>query len=397
MKRSVQLGAVLLAVLFLSSCQLAAFIIKLPKPVGDLSKAEVIEKYFKNRDDIDPVEGVWAWPENDYEIAILKNTSGLYPDYDYVGVVTSSKMLGWQRGETKILLKKTATSDIYTLRYFQFNKISHDSMFNLPFYDRNIAIVWVPWRDNLGKRIGDQRLTIVRTYRPGDAQGGGGGGGGTGTGTGFFITQDVIVTNHHVVAKAKKISISWNGQELPATVLTKDESNDLALLRVSFPTKDQNGNPAPPQVRPLPFGEVGLVKEGQKAYAIGFPVADEMGMSAKISEGIINSLCGMHDDPRLWQMSVPIQPGNSGSPLFNAKGQVIGIVTSTFNNEYLVLRTGVVPQNVNYAVKINYLKNLLTLAHVDGASPQPLSTKDLDAAQLMDLARGSVVLVKSNF
>ena len=109
----------------------------------------------------------------------------------------------------------------------------------------------------------------------------------------------------------------------------------------------------------MPVGSVRDVKEGTSVYTVGYPMPSELGSRAKISEGIVNSQTGIEDDIRMFQMSVPIQPGNSGGPLLNSQGQVVGVVTSTLNNRYFLVKKGVVPQNVNFAVKINYALPLI--------------------------------------
>lgn len=83
--------------------------------------------------------------------------------------------------------------------------------------------------------------------------------------------------------------------------------------------------------------------------------------SISVSEGLVNNTVGLQDDPRMFQVSVPIQPGSSGSPLFDSNGQVVGIITSTLNNKFLFATQGVAPQNVNFAIKTSYLRSMLAL------------------------------------
>ena len=90
-------------------------------------------------------------------------------------------------------------------------------------------------------------------------------------------------------------------------------------------------------------------------------MGDIMGSEPRASSGIINSLYGIQDDPRSFQISNPLQPGNSGGPLFNEKGEIIGIVVSSLSAKYLYENTGALPQNVNFALKSDYLINLISM------------------------------------
>ena len=98
---------------------------------------------------------------------------------------------------------------------------------------------------------------------------------------------------------------------------------------------------------------------GTKVFTIGFPYSGALGKKPKLTEGIINSVYGIGDDPRFYQISVPLHPGNSGGPLINMKGEVLGVVTSTLDAVKVFEWSGTLPQNVNYAIKIQYTKLLL--------------------------------------
>jgi S1-C subfamily serine protease len=93
------------------------------------------------------------------------------------------------------------------------------------------------------------------------------------------------------------------------------------------------------------------VKLGSSVATVGFPNTFLQGLSPKLSDGKIASLKGFRDDPNEFQISVPIQPGNSGGALFNDKGNVVGVVTSKLDQAVAVELTGMIAENVNYAVK----------------------------------------------
>ncbi len=182
---------------------------------------------------------------------------------------------------------------------------------------------------------------------------------GVATGTGFFITKTgVLVTNHHVVEGAGKISVIREGQRYAASVMQVDANNDLALLQVEG---------LRPQ--PLALGSASKLKRGDEILVLGYPLPDMQGDEQKATMGRVNALSGAQDDIRFIQMDAPVQPGNSGGPLLNAKGEVVGIVSAGLGVKALML-SGAIPQNVGYAVKIDYLRPLLQAAAIDSGLPQ---------------------------
>lgn len=98
---------------------------------------------------------------------------------------------------------------------------------------------------------------------------------------------------------------------------------------------------------------------GAHVFTIGFPHPDVLGTQAKLTDGLISASTGIGNDPRLFQISVPVQAGNSGGPLLNSNGEVVGIVSAKLNSLALLSATGDLPQNVNYAIKSAYLQSLL--------------------------------------
>ena len=174
------------------------------------------------------------------------------------------------------------------------------------------------------------------------------------TGTGFlFSSSDYVITSYHVVHGSKSISVRLNnGQKIDATVALKDTNNDIAILKLSqSPSSRQNI---------IVLGDSSSVKTGDRVFTYGFPLVDLLGdAEPRYSEGFINSLSGISNDPRLFQVSIPIQPGNSGGPVFNEKNELIGIATSSIDSDQTKKVFGTTPQNVNFAIKSSYIKSLL--------------------------------------
>lgn len=164
---------------------------------------------------------------------------------------------------------------------------------------------------------------------------------GTGqSGTGVFVTADgLILTAAHVIKGISSIQIQTSHGVKPGRVVKVDTKNDLALIRCEG------------KFQAAPVKAPRDVKLGQAVFTIGFPNVELQGVSPKMTRGEISSLAGLQDDPRQWQISVPVQPGNSGGPLFDEAGNVIGVIVAKLNAIKAAKFTGDLSQNVNYAVK----------------------------------------------
>jgi serine protease Do len=161
------------------------------------------------------------------------------------------------------------------------------------------------------------------------------------------------------VENAEKIEVIFAQKNITksASLKIRDIKNDIAILELKdFSFEEISSEPIP-----FTFADVSTVKVGQEVYTLGYPLGDIMGTKPRVSLGRINSLFGIQDDPRLYQISNPLQPGNSGGPLFNTKGELVGIVVSSLNAKYLYESAGIIPQNINFAIKSNYLQSLLFL------------------------------------
>ena len=196
-----------------------------------------------------------------------------------------------------------------------------------------------------------------------------------GSGTGFVVSPDGrILTAYHVVKDAKRIRVQFaDGTTSDAKVLKRDEQNDAALLETGvkwgFFVK---------------LAAARTARIGDKVFTIGFPVPFLLGREAKYSSGELSSLSGFEDNQSLIQMTASIQPGNSGGPLFSEDGRVIGIVTSSAAIPYFLRRTGTLPQNVNWAVKSDYVMPMFD---------SPTADPEFDTAN-KDLLTKSVCLIE---
>ena len=184
-------------------------------------------------------------------------------------------------------------------------------------------------------------------------------------GTSFLVAPDGwLVTNYHVIEDAKDITIVVDGEKRPASVQFGDKDNDVALLKASV------------SGRPIPFRQPGTnTVVAEDVMTLGYPLVSLQGQSLKASFGRVNALSGYGDDPRYFQIDVPIQPGNSGGPLINDQGELVGIVTSTLSQVATLRQAGILPQNVNYAVKAqNFQASIAKAPTVSGSTVSGFKT-----------------------
>jgi S1-C subfamily serine protease len=214
------------------------------------------------------------------------------------------------------------------------------------------------------------------------------------SGTGFSIGHGYFLTNNHVIAMMPNPMIYDQGEAHAVTVAMRDQANDIALLKLSNPAslKGRIG-----QAKGLQLGDASKVRQGDRVWTLGFPLSSMLGEKPILTEGSISSTYGMGEDPRLFQISVPIQPGNSGGPLLNERGEVIGLTVSTINAGRIFQVTGAIPQNINFAVKINYVWSLVAVLPQADQPPEPSPSSIpavLSLSSLVEVAKPHVVLIK---
>ena len=200
---------------------------------------------------------------------------------------------------------------------------------------------------------------------------------GASTGTGFFVTRDGhAVTNAHVVDGCSAIEVKTRDGVLPARLVSSDKTNDLALLKIDTEAK---------AIATLKPG----VRLGEPVAAFGFPLNTVLASAGNFTLGNVTALAGLGDDSRFVQISTPVQPGNSGGPLLDENGNVVGVVTAKLNALVTAVATGDVPQNVNFAIKASTLSIFLESSRVPLQAEireTRLSAPDLaDAANAMSL------------
>lgn len=174
-----------------------------------------------------------------------------------------------------------------------------------------------------------------------------------GFGSGIVVDdQGDVLTNSHVVKQCKSIAVAnSDAKSLPAKLVGVDPKNDLALVKIAYDAP--LGEPA--RFRPLDEP----AKLGESVGVIGYPLPGYLSTEPKVTFGQVNSVAGVNNDYTLLQISAPLQPGNSGGPVFDAYGQVIGVVVAEASLAVLA-SSGALPQNVNFAIRGEVAQIFLT-------------------------------------
>jgi S1-C subfamily serine protease len=204
------------------------------------------------------------------------------------------------------------------------------------------------------------------------------------TGSGFIIAADRVMTNEHVVNGCNRIILRtpegrWLAATPPARV---DAALDLAVLAVP-------GLPGPI----LPFRAGPPVRRGEGVVAYGFPLAGLLSSDPKLTRGEVNGLAGIADNRNQIQISAEVQPGNSGGPLLDMQGHIVGVVVSKLNAQRMAQRTGDIAQNVNFAVRSEAALQFLTRAQVTPRS-LPSQGAERSAADVGDMAHRSTMFIR---
>lgn len=211
---------------------------------------------------------------------------------------------------------------------------------------------------------------------------------GSRVGTAWPVGGRYVVTNQHVIGERDNaVVMRTDGVRIKARVVFRDRENDLALMAVESPDK------LPPSLSVA----AGLASLGERVFTVGYPHVDLMGVEPKLTQGIVNATTGLRDDPRFYQISVAVQKGNSGGPLLNMRGEVVGVVTAKLNAFALMAVKGELLQDVSFAIKGDRLRGFLTRALRTPNPPADIQPRDgADLGELAGVVRDSVLLLVSD-
>ncbi len=348
-------------------------------------------KDYWNEHKLVPIEGVYSflstsnttyWGSVRHRIAVKKDGE----QYQIIYLHGSNESI-WKEGEIKAIFSPTTSKGVYRVdSWYMDNKTLLANELYIEYNDRKITIYdassyvethfmkLFPAYD-----IDESDVTALYPQTPPAASKD------TvvmkGSGSGFFVGNNVLATNYHVVKEAKRLEVVVNTGEnvskYSAKTLCVDKINDIALVQIDDPKFSP--------LLQIPYMLMSDAKQvGSDIYTMGYPLSDVMGAEIKITDGIISSKTGYQGDVATYQISAPIQPGNSGGPLFSKEGQLIGITSSGI----------LAADNVGYAIKSIYLKNLIDSAPIEIKNIFQDKTKEANLTEQIKLFTPFVVMLQ---
>ncbi len=311
------------------------------------------------------------YPDRKHKIAILKSENNRSFNVMYLDGASNSD--DWQDGE--YLGEIFPSKDKYLYRkvnWSQFDKkirpafitFETDESFALNFERSKERSLYV-------KRTIKQILAAQNPTEPIDA-----------AGSGIAISKKgYIITNYHVIKGAQKIEVELQPEKIPVTynarIISQDPKTDIAILKID----DIRFNELPN----LPYSfQAAMVDVGEEVFTLGYPLTATMGSEIKLTDGIISSRTGYQGDNNTYQISVPVQPGNSGGPLFDKNGQLVGIIKAKHANA----------ENAGYAVKARSTLDLIRLSAEPIDLPSQNSLKGLSLTEQVKILSNFVFYIK---
>lgn len=335
-----------------------------------------------------PVEGIWQSTDG-FKYGIICSNNYSSTKSFTMEVLSSSLPKVVRVGENKGTISEGSTNGIYSLAY--------NMKEFLEYYNGRVEIDRT-WTDNLilvqespilmtFQRLDGKTISLYKLYpkdEPTSSNNNPTVSTGKSSGTGFFVSSNgYIITNNHVVEGARNIKVTKvNGdsyKKYNAKVEVSDKQNDLAIIKITDPSFSPIGS--------LPYTfKFMAANVGEDCFVLGYPLVSTMGTDIKLTNGVISSRTGFNGSVSEYQMSAPVQPGNSGGPLFDKNGNIIGVVCAK--------HTGA--ENAGYAVKASYIRNLVELLPQNINFPQTNQLAGKTLPKQVELASKAVCLIIVN-
>ncbi len=191
-----------------------------------------------------------------------------------------------------------------------------------------------------------------------------------GSGTGFFINRSGhIVSNNHVIDSCNAVKLHYKGKVTPVTILATDRSNDLSLMKVD--TK-------PDDVFPVAINDANLLDD---IFVAGFPFGKTVSSSVKVTKGVVSALTGIANNYSNIQIDAALQPGNSGGPIINKEGNVVGVAVAKLDYKIILKNYDTIPEGTNFGIKSSTVQQFIKANNVKSMQPnkREMSTKDIGA------------------
>ena len=221
------------------------------------------------------------------------------------------------------------------------------------------------------------------------------------SGSGFFVSKlGHVITNAHVVKGCNKVTVGDSAnKQVPAEVINTDGSNDLALLKLS--TLEMASAESKSLIQKLsivvvPLASKGLlrsedVKLGEKVLVAGFPFGDFFSNTIKVTTGIVSATRGAGDDSGQFQLDAAVQPGNSGGPIYDSDGNIVGVVISQLDKLKVAKAIGSLPENVNFGIKASTVRQFMISSGLPSRKAE--RTEEKSTQQLAEIAQNQALMV----
>ena len=341
--------------------------IQINNPYPNVPNIGLNETQIKQRIDSqnDGIVGIYeGFSDNKYKLACIKDGD----EYKLIYMGSHEPLNQWHFGDVKAILRTSATPGFFKVNWYMANKTINPDVYAM-FEGGSMKIVIDEEEDGYLKMYPTSNFT----NNPSALQ--------EWSGTGYAIAPGYIVTNNHVVGEAKTITIKGVKGDMnigySAEVVATDKVNDIAIVKVN----DVNFNG---------FGQVPYAVQqrmadvGEDVFVLGYPLTQALGNEIKLTNGIVSSRTGYQGDIATYQISAPVQPGNSGGPMFDSKGNVIGIVVAGVPGA----------DNVGYAIKTSYLKILIESAGINIKFPANNTISTLSLAEKVKKLKNFVYYIE---
>ena len=223
----------------------------------------------------------------------------------------------------------------------------------------------------------------------------------SGTGSGFFVSKmGHVITNAHVVRGCKRITIGDNAnKQVPAEVINTDKSNDLALLKLSsleMASAESKSLIQKLSIVVVPLASKGLLRSddvrlGEKVLVAGYPYGDIFSNTIKVTGGLVSATRGAGDDTGQFQLDAAVQPGNSGGPIYDSSGNIVGVVVAQLDKLKMAKAIGSLPENVNFGIKASTVRQFLMSSGLPSKKAE--QTEEKSTEQLAEIAQNQALMV----
>ncbi len=316
--------------------------LKLPKAKMTRYRETSLNNHLANS--TDPIEGKFEKKlgahanKSPYRIGVIKNKAGSY-DVIYISGATNYK--DWEEGELMAQIDPKGNNPYHTASWRLPNKVlNHDAFVSL---NKNKMLI-LSFKGNDHTYEYFKILNTEESVKDLISS----------SGTAFAISRSgYLLTSYHLVKGASQFEAELNGNRYNAVVVKEDPINDLAIVKIEDVAF--NGLEEIPYVLKSETSEV-----GESVFTLGYPMRSTMGSEVKLSNGIISSLSGYKSNLTVYQIGMAIYGGNSGGPLFDQEGALIGIIKARHNEA----------ENASYAIKARNAMNLIDILGTDTDFPK---------------------------